>query len=108
MTKTEILLKQKTRKENKQKRNKIILTIVCFTLLGGGLHSKANSEKVCKIISTQNNIIRIQHPDNNYQYDIIVDDIENYYYQEYAVATFNELTDWNKNFSVKKIKPYDK
>lgn len=98
------LRRQKTRRGLRMKTRRLITEIIIGTLIGTSLmvmiDHKANHKIVCDIECSKDGIVWVQHPNG------CVYTYQSQLYGEYkgkAEVTFDELTDWEKNYSVKKI-----
>lgn len=100
------LLKEHRRKR-KERRNKRIMSIIAFivisSLLITPLYIKANQPRECTIHSIEGNTIIIRHPNNKF-YSFTTDTPEKFKEDTIITVIFNELTDWDKNYIIKRVK----
>ena len=105
MTKTQIL--QMQNKRRKERRRKNIIEVISFVLIAGiitiPLYNKANKERICSVYSVSENSITVRHP-NGLLYDFYTDNPKQFEEDIVITVIFNELTDWEKNYTIKSIK----
>lgn len=70
------------------------------------LWNKTHKTYICDINFVNDNIVCVEHPNGN-QYEVIVDSQDDYKNLLKAKVSFNELTDWEKNYTINDIVPYE-
>ena len=70
------------------------------------LWNKSHKTYVCDINFVNDNIVYVEHPNGN-EYRVQVESQEEYENILKAKVTFNELTDWRKNYAINDISPYE-
>ena len=70
------------------------------------LWNKAHKTYICDINFVNDCIVYVEHP-NGLEYGVTVDSQEEYKNVLKAKVTFNELTDWEKNYTINNIVPYE-
>ena len=68
------------------------------------LWNKAHKTYICGINFVNDNIVYVEHPNGN-EYRVQVESQEEYKNLLQAKVTFNELTDWEKHYTIIDIKP---
>ena len=82
----------------------VILAVALFTALGGCVFLKTHHVEYCQVLNVVNNTIFVRHS-NGLTYMVAVDNPENYQDIETARVVFNQLTDWEKNYTITDISP---
>ena len=70
------------------------------------LWNKTHKTYICDIRFVNDCIVYVEHPNGN-EYSVAVDSQEEYKDLLHAKVTFNELTDWEKNYTINNISPYE-
>ena len=70
------------------------------------LWNKTHKTYICDINFVNDNIVYVEHP-NGQEYGVTVYSQEEYKNVLKAKVTFNELTDWEKNYTINDISPYE-
>ena len=70
------------------------------------LWNKTHKTYICDISFINDYIVYVEHP-NGLEYGVTVDSQEEYKNVLKAKVTFNELTDWEKNYTINNIVPYE-
>ena len=70
------------------------------------LWNKTHKTYICDINFVNDCIVYVEHPNGN-EYGVTVDSQEEYKNVLKAKVTFNELTDWEKNYTINNIAPYE-
>lgn len=70
------------------------------------LWNKSHKTYVCDINFVNDNIVYVEHP-NGREYRVQVYSQEEYKNVLKAKVTFNELTNWEKNYTINDISPYE-
>jgi len=83
-----------------------ILAIALLATASSALWAKAHKTYICDINYVNDCIIYVVHP-NGQEYGVQVDSKEEYQNLLKAKVTFNELTDWEKNYTISNITPYE-
>ena len=80
---------------------KTIIAIITIVMVCGVWFGKLHRTRECIVtyVNEDNLTIRVQHP-NGLKYECNVDCTENFYVGETIKVTFNELTDWEKHYSI--------
>lgn len=101
-----IFLREVQRKK-KERRNKRILWVIAFisilALLITPLYIKANKLRECAIHSIEGNTVVVRHP-NDKLYSFTTDNPEKFEEDTMITVIFDELTDWDKHYIIKKVK----
>ena len=99
-------LKEQQRKR-KERRNKRILNVCSFivitSLIITPLYLKANKSRECVIHSVEDNTVVVRHPNNNL-YSFTTDTPEQFKKETVITVIFNELHDWDKEYTIKGVK----
>ena len=82
----------------------VILAATLIVALGGGMYEKMNHVENCKVLNVVENTVFVKHS-NGLTYMVAVDNPENYQDIETARVVFNQLTDWEKNYTITDISP---
>lgn len=69
------------------------------------LWNKTHKTYICDINFVNDCIVYVEHPNGN-EYGVTVESQEEYKNLLQAKVTFNELTDWEKNYTINNITPY--
>ena len=70
------------------------------------LWNKTHKTYICDIRFVNDYIVYVEHP-NGLEYGVTVDSQDEYKNVLKAKVTFNELTDWEKNYTINNIVPYE-
>ena len=70
------------------------------------LWNKTHKTYICDINFVNDCIVYVEHP-NGQEYGVKVESQEEYKNLLQAKVTFNELTDWEKNYTINNIVPYE-
>lgn len=68
--------------------------------------NKTHKTYICDIKYVNECIVYVSHPNGN-EYGVTVDSQEEYKNLLKAKVTFNELTDWEKDYTINNIVPYE-
>ena len=105
-TKKVFLQKQGRRKTQRtiQTLCKIITGVIIISCSCGCVLNKTHKVRECTVTNVNDStlVITVQHP-NGWTYDYQADCTENISEGETIKVIFNELTDWEKNYSVVNI-----
>ena len=96
-----------SKREVMKRRRRFFSFILAATLvvaLGGGVYSKMNHVETCKIINVINNTVCVKHS-NGLTYSVVVEDPEIYRDSKTAKVVFDQLTDWEKYYTITDISP---
>lgn len=83
-----------------------VLAIALLATASTMLWAKAHKTYICDINFINDYIVYVTHPNGN-EYGVTVDSQEEYKNLLQAKVTFNELTDWEKNYTISNIAPYE-
>lgn len=82
----------------------IILTATLVVVLGGGVYLKANHVENCRVLNVVESTVYVKHS-NGLTYSVTVNDPELYRDTDTAKVVFDQLTDWEKYYTIKDISP---
>ena len=92
----------KRKEELKNNRKTLILTLLLLSVISSGIYfGKLHRTRECVVTNVSHDrlVVTVQHP-NGWTYDYYADCTENITEGETIKVIFNELTDWEKNYSV--------
>ena len=96
-----------TKKEHMKRRRRFFSALLIAALivaLGGGVYLKTNHVENCKVLNVVNNTVFVAHS-NGLTYSVAVSDPELYRDTDTAKVVFNQLTDWEKYYTIIDISP---
>ena len=108
MKKTNEKTTKTTRTTMMARRRKFFSGVLAIALLATAssvLWAKAHKTYICDINFVNDCIVYVTHP-NGQEYGVQVESQEEYKNLLQAKVTFNELTDWEKNYTINNIIPY--
>lgn len=81
-----------------------VLAIALLATASSALWAKAHKTYICDIKYVNDCIVYVEHP-NGQEYGVQVESQEEYKNLLQAKVTFNELTDWEKYYTINNISP---
>ena len=96
-----------TRKEQIKRRRRlfsVVLVVVLVATMGGGMYEKMHHVEYCQVLNVMNNTVFVRH-NNGLTYSVAVSDPELYRDTDTAKVVFNQLTDWEKYYTITDISP---
>ena len=90
-----------------KRRRRFYLFILVTTLvvaLGGGLYNKSHHIENCEVLNVIKNTVFVRHS-NGLTYSVTVEDPETYQNINTVRIVFDQLTDWEKYYTIKDISP---
>lgn len=96
-----------SKREMMMRRRRFFSFILVTTLvvtLGGGMWKKSHHVENCKILNIVENTVYVEHS-NGLTYAIAVEDPDVYRDSKTAKVVFDQLTDWEKYYTITDISP---
>ena len=79
-----------------------ILIVAVMATMGGGMYEKMHHVEYCKVLNVVDNTVFVRHS-NGLTYAVAVSDPELYRDTDTVKVVFNQLTDWEKYYTITDI-----